>query len=329
MVFYQEVTFWIGIFIILSIILIYVFIRFLIAVFKARKEKVDHHGFASEIIAKQDIQEELQKDPLILDEKIVTENDLKDNKYYVEADPYDYLVSYKYKRKWFIGKKILTKVYHKKRKQVLKKPERFVKVRFKLLNDRVVEFPVIASLIGFVFNKGKYLFDEQTKYETIQGQELIPTYDFHESLVLPIKQRLRIVKELKDYLENYDKKLKKSLMTDKIKDSLKKDARILLLLNNYEAMLKHSQEHIIPTDEIKDILESGNITETENIVNPQTLNRYLKSDFIQQLVKGTLTKLVKIMFWIIIVIGLISFIILILSIVTTVQITGVFDQLTA
>lgn len=284
---------------------------------------------------KLDIKKEIEKEVFALDDKIIPEKDLKDNKFYMEVPVYDYLWSYKYKRKlfglipfMFIGRKVLTKVMHKRAKLVLKKPEKYVKVRFKLLNDRVIEFPVIASLLGFEFKRGKYLFDEGSKYETIQGQQLIPTYDFHESLVIPIKQRLRVVKEMHDYLLTYDKILKKNL-TNSTSESLKKDKRILHLLNNYEDMLRTSKEFVIPSDDIRDILESGNITETENIYNPQTLHRYLKADFIQQLVKGQLVKIVKIIFWIIIVVLLILVIVLILNIFTSLQISGAFEQLTA
>lgn len=320
---------------------------------KESKEKtITESKKASMVVSEKTLETERPEN--IADDKLISEQDLKDNKFYAEVDPYDYLWSYKYKRKWYFLWKQWVKVPHKKRKAVTKHPDKYVKVRFKLMNDRVVEFPVIASLIGFTYKKGKYLFDEQTKYETIQGQQLIPTYDFHETLVLPIKQRIRLVKELSEFLDGYDKTLQKQVFSGKTTDkkkqlkkysdmlkkahdftpddmvrmrnSFKKDKRILEILENFEDKLKSSQDFIIPTDEIKDILESGNITETENIVNPQTLARYLKADFIQQLVKGALTKLVKIIFWIMIIILLITVIDFVLDIITTTQISGVFEQ---
>ena len=333
MVFYQETNFWISVVIILGLIFILFLFDMLRTKFK-KKEQIevvkDDHWFSDQ--EKKEVKtEEIKFDDsetLILDNEIVvTKEQLKYKKFYTEVEPYDYLYSYKYKRKWGILWKRRVKVAHRKRSKVLRKPEKFVKVRFKLLNDRVVEFPVIASLIGFVFHSGKYLFDETAKYETIQGQELIPTYDFNEALNLPIKQRLRPVKELQEYLVEYDKRLKKDVFSDKLRPSLTKDKRMLELLHRYDDMLKSPQMPNFPVDMIKDIFESGDITETENMVNPQTLHRYLKSDFIQQLVKGALTKIVKIIFWIVVIVLLIIVIDLIVGIINTVQISGVFDNI--
>lgn len=326
MVFYEETYFWIGTVILLGMGFIFL-LGNVLAKRNIKPKKKNVKEKVIKVVHKVDkiAQPTIVKEELLRDNEIILkEDELKDTKFYAEVEPYDYLYNYKYKRKFFVLWKRRVKVAAKKRNKVFRKPEKFVKVRFKLLNDRVVEFPVIASLIGFVFNKGKYLFDEGAKYETIQGQELIPTYDFHEALVLPIKQRLTIVKELQNYLHEYDKRLRKAFNVD---ESLKKDARILQLLKNYEDMLKLPTKNRLPVDDIKDILESGNITETENIVNPHTLHRYLKSDFIQQLVKGALTKLVKIIFWVVIAMLLILVIDLIIDIVSTLQITGAFEKL--
>jgi len=326
MVFYNEPVFWYGIIAVLLVVfvplLFYASFSYFRKRMKTRKKRVDKDPAKKPGVVKD------TEEVMGLDTRVVRISEMKADKFYVEVDPYDYLSVYKMKKFFFLpftGR--MTKVPHPKRRKVWKRPDKFVKVRFKLLNDRVVEFPVIASLVGFMFRKGKYLFDESAKYETIQGQELIPTYDFHEALDIPVKVRLRMNNSLLNYIEQHDHNLKKQVYGEGLKESLKKDRRLLQLIENYEEMLKNPIKADIHSDEIKDVLESGNVSETENIYNPHTLHRYLKSDFIQQLVKGVLAKLIKIIFWILILIGLAVIVILVLNVITTLQLSGFFEQI--
>ncbi len=329
MVFYNETSFWIGIVSILVIVFILLSLTFYFKNRKKRKRKIAKLIKEEIKSEKKVISQDVNIPEYTLDQKLIKESDLKNNKFYTEVSPYDYLHTVKYVRRTFLPFlwKIVT-VRHKLARKLNKKPEKYVKVRFKLLNDKVKEFPVIASHVGFMFNKGKYLFDEGAKYETIQGGEIIPTYDFHEALVLPVKVRLRMHKEIIDYLDQNELKFKKKGMKiSDIKDNLKLDSKLLDYLKNYEEVFKKPLEGDIKVDEVKDVLESEGVSEVQNIVNPITLHRYLQSDFIQQLVKSTLAKLVKIMFWVVLIIGLIAIIILILNIVIIFQITGGFEKL--
>lgn len=154
-----------------------------------------------------------------------------------------------------------------------KNPEKLVLVRMKMNNDTVIEKLMLENEQGFEFEDQHYIFDTKNKYETISDGKKMMAYDFQETISLPYKLKKELPNEVKEYIGRFNSSLTKGEKAE------------------------------LPTDEIKTLLENDNVSNVSSAINPTNLNRYLKSNLIQQLVMAlTSSKILKIMFILVIIV---------------------------
>lgn len=160
---------------------------------------------------KEKIIKEIPKVEYKISDKIYKENDLKENKFYNEAEPRDFIENRNFLSKWWIKRKL-----KKQRKKI-------VLVRMRMNNTTVKEMLVKYNENGFIYNKKRYLFDPINQYLLINSN--IRCFDYQESLDLPIILKAKLPSEITQYINKFNDNLKKGLNTippiDTIKTTLK------------------------------------------------------------------------------------------------------------
>lgn len=201
----------------------------------------------------------------VIEEKAISEKDFKEDKFYYEAQPFQYFKRSK-----------LSLRYWKDKRMARKYPDKVVLIRFQLNNGRHREFLVKSNEDGFFYRGEKYIFDLENRYYVIDSN--IWAYDFHEGFSLSVKNNLILNPELKKVFEDIEKEFK-----------IKKESR-------------KGYQRKIPTDLIKEIIEESEITQIENAVNPKILERVSESQFVQMILQGaTLGKLFKMLLILVII----------------------------
>jgi len=201
-----------------------------------------------------------------LKNKLIPKEDIEKKQFYYEVEPRDY-----FKRSRFSIR------YWRDRRKARKKPHKIVLVRFHLDNGRVREF-LVPQTSSFVYGGNRYIFDLNLGYMNLDSGILC--YDFHESLCLPIKQGVRFNDSVQDLIDEINKQSS---------DTLKKPVKLDIDVN-----------------EIKDTIEASEIIETETSLNPSVLQRLIEAEIAQGVLRGaTLGKVIKVLFIMVIIIGLI------------------------
>lgn len=168
------------------------------------------------------------------------------------------------------------------RKKVLEQKDRFVLVRITSLNRAVREYFVPADINGFVYNRGRYIFDDSNKYWNATAK--MWCYDYQEPVTLPISVRTSIPSELAQVIDDYNQAVSKGMKVD------------------------------VDVERIKEIVETVGNIDVENAINPKVLETYLKSNFVQSLVEGaSLGKIFRLIVIFLIGIALLLFILLVLN----------------
>jgi len=192
------------------------------------------------------IQKEIVYKDRYLNHNLTEFKDLKDNKFYYEARDKNF-----FEKKGSFLLNILDIRGYLNRRTRRKQPDKVVLIRMEMNNGQYKEFLVAEDeKEGFIHKGKKYIFDLDARYFVINSN--MWAYDYHESLVIPIKRR-------------------------------------------------------IPVNEIKATMESSNITEVENAINPVTLERFIKSEIAQGILQGaTIGRLFKVMLILLIIILVVS-----------------------
>jgi hypothetical protein len=173
----------------------------------------------------------------------VKKEQIQTHKMYQEASPSD-----AFSRQKGIFKRVFS--FHRAKSN----PQRTVLVRMQLKNGRHKEFIAVEDeKKGFIYNSGRYVFDDDAKYFVIDSN--IWAYDYHESIAFPIHRS-------------------------------------------------------IPAESIKKALESkSSVTEVENAVDPAILERFIRSEIAQGILRGaSLGALFKMLVVLVIIVLLIVFI---------------------
>ncbi len=212
---------------------------------------------------------EVKKEPEkpILDPKLT--KTLESGKFYYESEPYYYFKHVKGRwRRW------------RDLRKARKNPHLAVRISMELNNGRHREFLAIEDeKRGFIYNKGRYVFDPDKKYYIVDSN--IWGYDYHEELPVPIKKDVVLSDEIKDQIIK---------INDSIRDNSKKPVK-----RTYNIEL------------IKELLSQSMLTDIKDAFNPQVLQRYLKSNFIEGLINsGNLPKLIRVFLVIMIIVAFLS-----------------------
>lgn len=217
-------------------------------------------------------------------DKLIKKEDFDKKKFYFEAEPRDYFKRSRFQLRYWLD-----------RRKAKKKPHKIVLVRFELNNGRIREF-LIPETTSFLYAGNRYIFDLKTKYQNLDSG--IFCYDFHESMVLPIRNNIKFSDEIQKLIDGINasanKELSKSLMKE------------------------------IDINEIRDSIESANVIETETSLNPTVLQRLIESEIAQGVLRGaSIGKVIKILFVLIIIVLIIASIDLLLDAGTS----GVLDEI--
>lgn len=187
----------------------------------------------------------------------------------------------------------LTRMQARKEKKLKKKfPDSLVLIRMEMNNGNWHEFLVSDKTESFAFRKKQYVFDFKMRYYLIERN--IWAYDFNEELSLPIKKDVKVTADVEELL-------KKIYTTSR---------------NPVNARVN--------SDEIKELIENSGLVDVEASLNPLTLKRFTDSEVIKQVLQGAmLGRLFKVMFFILIGIGILTLIILLVLLYHS----GVFAKL--
>jgi len=173
-------------------------------------------------------------DVLTLDGKVFTPDEFDNKKFYMEAKARDFYGQYGRFKRWRLKKAMRTR------------PDMFVLIRMRLINEAVLEFIVKYNDDGFRWKKRRYIFDDATKY--FNASIGLWCYDFEETLCVPIKTTNPFHPDLQAIVEK---------------------------LNEYQELYKKGQEKSVPSafkmDEIKQVLATGKVTEVEKRNKPDQL----------------------------------------------------------
>lgn len=166
---------------------------------------------------------------------------LKD-KFYYEAKPFKFHAT-GFVKNWRI------------KRMAKKSPDKVVLIRMEMNNGTHREFLVKDDAFGFIFNKGNYAFDLETKYYVVDSN--LWAYDFHESMSISLKTGLKINPDFLKFIKDLEEDSKKSI------------------------------KRKIDVNVIKETIEQSGITEVENSINPIVLERLIKSQIIQAILQGS------------------------------------------
>lgn len=204
------------------------------------------------------------KKEIKLPKGIKKEEETEQNKFYQELYNYEPQKEFK----WF---QFLAKRKDKKLKK--KYPSSLVLIRMELNSGKFIEFYGIEEFGSFVYNKKRYVIDENMKYYVINRD--IWAYDYAEDLSLPIRKKMKLTEE--------------------------GDKAVSLI----ESEFRKPKNPRIPVSEIKTIIENSKVVDVENSLNPSILKRFTDSEVIKQVLEGaSIGRLFKIILIIVIVIGI-------------------------
>lgn len=191
--------------------------------------------------------------------------------------------------KWYQYKK---KKEWKKNQDMLSKKEKVVLVKMEMNNGRFREFLVLEDAGSFIFNKNRYVFDLEQKYYIIDRD--IWAYDFHESLSLPIRKKVVLTEDVDKFLSLVEEKSRKPIPPK------------------------------IESNEIRKLVENSNLIDVESSLNPTTLKHFTDSEVIKQVLQGAmLGKIFKVMFVLIIIIGIVVLLMFFLDLYHS----GIFEKI--
>ena len=125
----------------------------------------------------------------VLNSDLISIKDFDKQKFYYQADD----------RNYFSDSKGFIRRYFDRRKR-RKHPDKVVLIRMEMNNGQYKEFIVIEDdKNGFKHGGKKYIFDLDAKYYVLDSN--IWAYDYHESLVLPVKRTIP-VNRIKSLMEH-------------------------------------------------------------------------------------------------------------------------------
>lgn len=181
----------------------------------------------------------------------------------------------------------------KKREEMRKNsPDKIILIRMEMNNGFFREFLAVEDIGSFIYKKARYVLDMEQKYYIIERN--LWAYDFHESISLPIRKKIRPTEEVET------------------------------LLNTIEEAYRKPLSPKVPVNEIKKLIESSKVVDVENSLNPSTLRQFTDSEVIKQVLQGAmLGKIFKIMFVLIIIILIFVF----LDTIVSMYASGVFDKI--
>jgi hypothetical protein len=183
---------------------------------------------------------------------------------------------------------------HKSAEQIMfeTKKDAVVLIRMELNNGRFTEFFAVEKEGSFFYKDCQYIMDLQQKFYLIERD--IWAYDFHESMSLPIRKNLKVNDDIEE------------------------------LLTKIEEASRLPKASRVPVDDIKTIIDSANLIDTETSLNPRVLRNFTIAELAKQIMQGAmLGKIFKIMFILVIVIAIIALINLIVSLYAS----GVFEKI--
>ena len=219
---------------------------------KERKKKEKQQLFLKKLAESKKKKEDLRKLQL---ENILKENELLVYNYGTKdrtKGKMFYQRAMKFDAKEFIKVSGIIKKFTKKK--IMKNKDQYVIVRIHTINEGVREFFAKSDVNGFEYNKGRYIFDDNSKKWNSTAQMWY--YDYHEFLTIPYDLQEVLPIEIRDAIDQYNKQI------------------------------KYGKKAKINIEKIKEIIEETDSIDVETAVNPKALQSYQKANFVQALVAG-------------------------------------------
>lgn len=173
-----------------------------------------------------------------------------------------------------------------------KNPDTLVLVKMEMNAGHFKEFYVAEKNEGFIMSEKQYIFDTSMKYY-IKNRN-IWAYDFHESLAIPLRKKMKFTEDIEAFL------------------------------NYLELKSRKNQKVSVDANEIKQLIENSQIIDVENSLNPSTLKRFMDSEVIKQILQGAVIgKILKIL----LIISIIAGVLVLIDVLVGLQSAGVFEKL--
>lgn len=183
------------------------------------------------------------------------------------------------------------KEWKKRQDLISRNPDSVVLIRMEMSNGNFREFEIPTQNNSFVFNEKRYILEEEKKYYIIERK--MYAYDYCEFLSLPIRKKIQLNEETNQLISQIEKDFYKP------------------------------QKPRVSSNEIRELIRnSPQFSDTENSINPYLLKQFTDGEIIKQALQGAmLGKIFKVMFVIIIIIGILSLV----SFFIDMYHSGIFD----